>query len=132
MVKQLIIVRTDLGLSKGRLVSQGAHASLAVITNMMNRSISNGGLIQYTLPTTFGSDVDIWLHETFTKVVLKVDSKQQLLDLYKKANELGLHTSFIRESSLIDENGDHTLTCIAVGPAKDEYLLPISEGLKLL
>ena len=34
-VKQVIVMRKDLNLSKGRLVTQGAHASIAFLTDLI-------------------------------------------------------------------------------------------------
>lgn len=36
--KQVIVMRKDLNMRKGKMVAQGAHASMAVLLDMMTRS----------------------------------------------------------------------------------------------
>jgi PTH2 family peptidyl-tRNA hydrolase len=74
----------------------------------------------------------VWLNGLFTKVVVSCDSEQELLELYEQANSNGLPSSLIVDAGLTEFNGVPTKTCIAIGPAKSEYIDKITEHLKLL
>ena len=80
-IKQVIVLRKDLGMRKGKMVAQGAHASMKVFFDLMSRDV--GG--QYTLRL---HEVMVkWVEGLFTKVVLGVDSEEDLLNLYNKAKK---------------------------------------------
>jgi PTH2 family peptidyl-tRNA hydrolase len=77
-IKQVIVVRSDLKMPKGKLAAQVAHASLATI--LKNKSMDEDNLIIPLTPDLYG-----WITETFFKVVLKVNSEQELLVVALKA-----------------------------------------------
>ena len=93
--KQVIVIQKSLNMRKGKMVSQGAHASLGVILNMFNNGqklpeyppeIING---EYTLSLTIkeGSALDQWLRGQFTKICVSVNSEQELIEIYEKAKD---------------------------------------------
>jgi len=61
-VKQVIVMRKDLSLSKGQMVAQGAHASIAFLTNLIQEY--NGE----ALPLSNAEKE--WVYGTFFKVCL--------------------------------------------------------------
>jgi len=114
-MKQIIVMRTDLGMRKGKMIAQGAHASLGVVVDNM------------TDPRVLS-----WLDGRFTKICVRVDSEEELLSVYDAARVAGLLTVLITDAGLTEFNGVPTNTCIAVGPDTAEALDPITEELKLL
>lgn len=116
--KQVIVLRKDLGMRAGKMVAQGAHASLGAV-------LHNGQL--KTDP-----DTKAWLEGRFTKVCVRVESEQDLLDIYNKAKSLGLNCSLIRDAGLTEFHGVPTLTAVAVGPGKPELVDKVTGDLKLL
>ena len=66
------------------------------------------------------------------KIVVRVESEQELFDIYHKAQRAGLITSLILDAGLTEFDGVPTYTCIAIGPATDDDLKPITGHLKLL
>jgi PTH2 family peptidyl-tRNA hydrolase len=74
----------------------------------------------------------LWLADKFTKIVVRVESEQELFDIYNKAQAAKLIVSLIQDAGLTEFGGVPTYTCIAIGPAKDEELGPITGHLKLL
>jgi len=116
--KQVIVLRKDLNMRKGKMVAQGAHASLGAI-------LHNGQLKR-------NDDVDAWLEGRFTKVCVSVDSEEELLDIYNKAKAQKLNCSLIRDAGLTEFDGVPTLTAVGVGPAKPEIVDKITGQLKLL
>jgi len=116
--KQVIVLRKDLNMRKGKMVAQGAHASLAAI-------LHNGKLRNHP-------DVDAWLEGRFTKVCVSVDSEQELIDIHEYARAQGLLTSLIRDAGLTEFGGVPTLTAVAVGPGIPEHVDKVTGKLKLL
>lgn len=137
-VKQIIVIRKDLKMRKGKMISQGCHASLAVILNLMINDLPYVGednepiILNKRLKYERDSALDKWISEKFTKIVVSVNSEQELLDIYNKAKEAGLYCSLIQDAGDTEFHSIPTLTCCAIGPAYSEELDPITGHLKLL
>lgn len=114
-MKLVILMRTDLGMGKGKMVAQGAHA-----TSKATRSVGNS------------SNYNPWLVDGEPKIVLKVSSKEQLMELVKRAGNAKLPTGFIVDAGLTKFQGTATLTCGWIGPAVDAQIDHITKDLKLL
>jgi|SRR3989344_8091103 len=110
--KMVILVRKDLGLSKGKIAVQCAHASAEAVLKSNKEKINE------------------W--RTFSKkVVLEVDNENDLLKYKKEAEKLKLVTSLIKDAGLT-EIPENTLTCLAIGPDDDEKIDKITGKLKTL
>jgi PTH2 family peptidyl-tRNA hydrolase len=114
-MKQIIVMRKDLGMRAGKMVSQGAHASVASVERFRD-----------------DPRVKAWLASSFTKITVRVESEAELTTLYDQAVEAGLLAVQIVDSGRTEFDGVPTLTCIAIGPDTDEKLEPITGELKLL
>lgn len=123
-VKQVIIIRKDLKMNKGRMVAQGAHASIAVILNEMKNS-----MLYDIKELKLDEELDPWINKSFVKVCLAVDSEVELLDILNKAKDAGLRTSLIYDDIGI---GERVNTCIAIGPNFSDRIDKIVGHLKLL
>jgi PTH2 family peptidyl-tRNA hydrolase len=134
--KQVIILRKDLNMRKGKMVAQGCHASMKAV-------IDHGKIIQthpheqdYALSIDITPDfypaLNEWLKGRFTKVCVSVDSEQELIDVYEQAKTAGLLCSIITDAGLTEFNGIPTKTAVAIGPAFPEQVDPITGHLKLL
>ena len=120
-VKQVIVMRKDLNLSKGRLVTQGAHASIAFLTDLIK---------EYNpLQFPFYKCEEQWINGTFYKVCLAAKDEKELLDIGHQAVAIGLKVYYIQENDLFDEP---TITCIAIGPNYSSIIDPVTKHLKLL
>ena len=65
------------------------------------------------------------------KICLGVESKAELIDIYNKAKEANLPVYTVTDAGHTElEPG--TVTCLAIGPAKDEDIDKITGNLKLL
>lgn len=73
-----------------------------------------------------------WLQESFTKICVRVESEEELLQLHEKADEAGLLCSLIQDSGLTEFGGIPTYTCVAIGPAWAEDVDKITGELRLL
>lgn len=102
--KMVILVRTDLNMTKGKAAAQCCHACLAAYKRALHKS-----------PTLVSS----WESAGQPKVTLKTDSQQQLEELQKRAREAGLVAEAIRDAGKTQlVPGTKTVCAIGPGPAK--------------
>lgn len=116
---------------KGKMVAQGAHASMAVLLNYGSYAATSAGVTEFRLNLA-NPAINEWLGGAFTKVCVSVDSEQELLDIVAKAKEAGVLNALITDSGLTEFNGVPTNTCAAIGPDYPEKLAPLTGHLKLL
>ena len=129
--KQVIVMRTDLNMRKGKMAAQASHASMAVILDMMSSEYTElYETRKLVLP--IGSALEQWVSGSFKKICVGIGSEAELLALYEKAKDLQLPTALITDSGLTEFNGVPTHTCIAIGPDFPERIDYITKELKLL
>ncbi|MDG6955769.1 MAG: peptidyl-tRNA hydrolase [Nitrososphaerota archaeon] len=115
-MKQAIVVRSDLGMGKGKIAAQVAHASL-----------SAAEAAQHKKPGWYAE----WKDGGQAKIVLKAGSEGDLRELFRRAKSAGLPAALIEDRGLTQvEPG--SVTCMAVGPAPDGDVDAITGKLKLL
>ena len=107
--KQVIVIRKDLNMRKGKMVAQGAHASMAAILNLARREGND-------LIIPLDARIEPWLTGRFTKICVSVNSEAELLAIHEKASASGLVASLIRDAGLTEFGGIPTHTAVAVGP----------------
>lgn len=127
-VKQVIVVRKDLKMRKGKMIAQGAHASLAVILNKGRRT----GYSDDRMELYLNADMQEWLDNDFAKICVSANSEKELLDIHKQAFNAGLPCSLIQDQGYTEFDGVPTYTAVAIGPAKVEEINKITGELKLL
>lgn len=132
-VKQVIVVRKDLKMSKGKMAAQVAHASLGALFMAMGigkfATKSDGDILHVKVPN--GSPLDYWLNESFTKVVLEVADEQALRHLEARlVLEKKIPFSTIVDEGRTEFHSD-TLTCIGIGPYWSEAINELTGNLKL-
>ncbi|HQK63334.1 MAG TPA: peptidyl-tRNA hydrolase Pth2 [Methanofastidiosum sp.] len=114
--KQVVVVREDLKLSKGKLSAQVAHAAVScAIKAEKNKN-------------KYFSD---WFSEGQKKVVLKVNDLDSLLKIFNEAKSVGLITELIKDAGLT-EIPPGTITVLGIGPAPEEEIDRVVGNLKLL
>lgn len=127
-VKQVIVMRTDLNMRKGKMCAQASHASMKVILDLNKSSWKNE-----QLQVDYDSRMKAWLVDgTFKKIVVGIGSEVELLNLYVQAQEQNIHRALIRDNGLTEFNGVLTNTCIALGPEYSDKLDKLTGHLKLL
>jgi peptidyl-tRNA hydrolase, PTH2 family len=136
-IKQVIVMRKDLNMRKGKMCAQAAHASMKFIIDCMYREPVTVGsfknhFVEYKLSTYVGSSVDLWLTGLFKKVVVYVESEEKLLSVYKEAFDSSLICSLIQDAGLTEFKGVPTYTCCAIGPDLSEEIDKITKDLPLL
>ncbi len=130
-VKQVIVIRTDLNMRKGKMCAQASHASLGGILQLFDKTIVLGNLV---MEAAFKSKepVSHWLSNSFFKIVLGVDSEEALLDIYNQAKQEGLNVCLITDQGHTEFHGVHTNTCLSIGPDFSSRIGGITGHLKLL
>jgi PTH2 family peptidyl-tRNA hydrolase len=115
-LKQVIVIRRDLDMGKGKMVAQGAHASLSAFLKAWR---------------TRREWAVEWLRSGQKKVVVRVDSLEELVEVYRKARSLGLPVSVVRDKGLTQVPLG-TVTAIGIGPAPADLVDKVTGHLKLL
>ena len=111
--KQVILVRQDLKLPKGKLSSQVAHAS---VSSMLK---------------SHKDDINKWRNKGMKKVVLKVKDLDELLEFKRKIEDAGIVCALIQDAGkTVVESG--TITCLGIGPDKEEKIDGITGTLKMV
>ena len=135
--KQVIVVRKDLNMRKGKMVAQGAHASLAILTN----NLIGYPFKLYKFPFmvlrflylfAFHKPFRVWHTGRFTKICVYVNNEEELQTIYAKAKSRGILCSLIKDAGLTEFKGKPTLTAAAIGPDESSRIDEITGGLKLL
>jgi len=114
-IKQVIVVRKDLNMRKGKIGAQVAHGSLAVTLENLDHPM-----------------VKEWLAGIFTKICVSCDSLDELTELKKKADDADIINALITDSGKTEFKNVATCTVLAIGPAYAEELDKITGDLKLL
>lgn len=125
--KQVIVMRKDLGMRKGKMIAQGAHASLRVILERGTYRAEDG---VYAIEPT--EAMTAWLTGKFTKVCVSVDSESALDAVVERARAAGVPVALITDIGKTEFHGVPTKTCCAVGPAWADEVDAITGELPLL
>jgi len=111
--KQVILVRQDLKLPKGKLSIQVAHASLDVASKSDKKMISE------------------WKQQGGKKVALKVADEKELFKYMGILEGEGIKVALIKDAGhTVVEPG--TVTCLGVGPDEEEKIDKITGSLKMV
>lgn len=111
---------------KGKMVAQGAHASISVLLKYAGRD--EGTFVM----SGFSEHIAAWAEGSQTKVCVSCNSEQELLELYEKAYNAGIACSIIRDEGRTEFNGIPTYTAVAIGPDLPENIDKITGHLPLL
>ena len=124
-IKQVICVRHDLKMRRGKQIAQGAHASMSFIC----RRLQEAGSVSLN---DFTDAQREWLTGAFAKVCCRVDSEEELMAIHDKALEAGLEVHLITDSGKTEFHGEPTNTCLAIGPDEAKKIDKITGHLQLL
>lgn len=112
MYKQVIVIRNDLKMGKGKAIAHACHASLDAAM-MTDEKV-----------------LDAWRKEGAKKIVVKVNSLKEIQDLEKKAKKEKIVHSMIKDAGLTQLKKG-TVTTLGIGPAKEKVVDKITGKLKL-
>jgi len=114
--KMVMLIRTDLKMSKGKIIAQACHAAVesSEIAKRENREVWKK-----------------WRNTSGKKVALRVESLKELLDLYNKALQLNVPCALIKDAGLT-ELPPGTTTALGIGPDRSEIIDKITGDLRLI
>jgi peptidyl-tRNA hydrolase, PTH2 family len=111
--KQVILVRADLKLPKGKLAAQAAHASVEAVLRCGEEMVAK------------------WRSQGMAKIVVKVKDEKELIKYFQAAKDEGFAASLITDAGrTVIAPG--TKTCVGIGPDLEEDLDSLTGELKLL
>lgn len=116
-VKLMLVVRTDLGMTKGKIAAQCGHATLAVYKTLMGNAAADPLLRR-------------WENGGQAKVAVKCESEEELLLLQGQAMSLGLVARVIRDAGRTQIQAGSATVLGVLGPKGT--VDQVTGGLKLL
>jgi len=114
--KQVIVFRSDLKMSKGKIAAQAGHAAVSAAEEARKHHRKWW---------------KAWIEEGQCKIAVEVESEKKLLELERQAKELSLPNALITDRGLT-EVPPGTVTCLGIGPAPAERIDKITGMLPLL
>jgi peptidyl-tRNA hydrolase, PTH2 family len=125
--KQVLVMRKDLNMRKGKMIAQGAHAAMKVLLDRAHKTE-----ISYVVEIFEGDPMYYWLSDIFTKVVVGCSSEEELLLLKSVADMKGIRTALIQDAGKTEFHGEPTYTALAIGPDDIDIIDEVTGHLKLL
>lgn len=114
MIKQVLVLRHDLKVRKGKLIAQGAHAAI--------------GALQKAKP----EDIKKWEEDGCTKICVSVPDEVSLLQLKLDAWVANLPVYLVQDAGRTEFHGEATYTALGIGPAPAELIDVLTGKLPLL
>ncbi len=118
-LKQVILIRRDLKMRRGKEIAQGSHASMAFLLEKIRTG------------EAWTEDETEWMEQGQAKVCLQVGSEVELLAYHERARAAGLTSHVIRDSGRTEFGGQPTFTACALGPHEAEKIDAITGDLSL-
>lgn len=125
--KQVIVIRRDLGMRRGKEIAQGAHASMAWLTSRLRSEDAEG---RWVFPAHLSLAEITWIKGHFTKIVCQVPDQAELVAIYQAAKDAGLNAYLITDAGLT-EFKEPTMTAVGIGPDWAEDIDKVTGELKL-
>lgn len=137
--KQIIVIRRDLRMRKGKIAAQAGHACVEAVLIALAREsrlgqvrvAPEGSWVYLDHDENDASPLTDWFDAGVAKVCVYVDSEEELLDLAARGRERGIAVALVRDAGLTEFHGDPTLTCLAFEPLPAETIDPLTGGLPL-
>lgn len=110
-LKQVILIRKDLGMSKGKIGAQAAHAAVEAVLRSDKKMVSD------------------WRGQGMKKITLKVEDEKELYKYLQIAKDSGLITALITDAGRT-EIAPGTPTCLGIGPDIEKRIDSVTGELK--
>jgi PTH2 family peptidyl-tRNA hydrolase len=114
MFKQVLVLRKDLNMRKGKMVAQGAHAAIGALAKAKD------------------ADIKTWEQDGCTKICVSVPDENSLLKLKLDAWVAGLPVYLVQDAGRTEFNGVPTYTALGIGPGLAEEIDKLTGTLSLL
>ena len=135
--KQMIVMRRDLKMRKGKIAAQAGHACVTAVLmalekeNRLNQIRTDGNGIYLAPSNMDATALSEWFDEGVAKICVYVDSEEELLEIDRKAKEAGIISALICDAGLTEFHGEPTYTCLALEPKSAEEVDKITKELPL-
>ena len=154
--KQMIVMRRDLKMRKGKIAAQAGHACVEAVLLALVRDgrlddvhVAGEDWIELTprpvaledavfdaatgevAPAARISPLDAWFQAGVAKICVYVDSEEELLELHRRAQELGFISALVRDAGYTEFHGEPTYTCLALEPLYPDQVDPLTGELPL-
>jgi peptidyl-tRNA hydrolase len=117
--------------SLGALLKHATSSELKYKNDRIKLSYMPHEMKSIRIDFTHQSPLDCWLNGKFTKIVLAVDSEEELLNIFKLAEDKELNPVLITDAGLTEFNGIPTNTCVGIGPFFVDALEGVTDKLKI-
>ncbi|RVE45541.1 hypothetical protein evm_009806 [Chilo suppressalis] len=114
--KLVLVVRTDLNMSKGKIAAQCGHAAVGAFEKAQRKDPEG---------------LKCWQMTGQAKVAVKTDSVDEIKQIADNAKKMGLITSMIRDAGRT-QIAPNSITVLGVGPAPKDVVDKVTGHLKLL
>ena len=137
--KQMIVMRRDLKMRKGKIAAQAGHACVEatlmalVRENRLDqvRVTESGNWVYLEDDGSESTPLTRWFDKGVAKVCVYVDGEEALLEVAQKGKELGFAVALVRDAGFTEFHGEPTYTCLAFEPLAPEQIDPITGDLPL-
>jgi PTH2 family peptidyl-tRNA hydrolase len=114
--KMVIVMRTDLNLSVGKMIAQACHAAVGCSEECKRTQTKHWRR---------------WRDEGAKKVALQADSLEELEELANKAESLDITYVLIQDAGHTEVTPG-TTTCLGIGPHQEQFIDKVTGNLPLL
>ena len=121
-IKQVLVVRNDLKMGKGKIGAQCGHATLSSYLNAKRMATNS----KYWTKV-----IEKWNWEGVKKICVKVNTAEELIEVQKMANKLGLPNYLVADAGHT-QIAAGSLTVCGIGPASSAQIDAITKDKKLL
>lgn len=135
--KQVIVVRRDLKMRKGKIAAQSGHACVEAVLmalakeDRLSDARVEDGWVQLADTGRDATPLSEWFARGVAKICVYVDSEEALLDLAKQGEDAGFCVALIQDAGHTEFHGEPTYTCLAFEPLYPEQIDPITGELPL-
>lgn len=135
--KQVIVMRRDLKMRKGKIAAQSGHACVEAVLmalakeNRLNDVKVSNGWISIENETRETTPLSEWFANGVAKICVYVDSEEALLDLDRRGKDLGFITALVQDAGHTEFHGEPTYTCLAFEPLYPEQIDQLTGNLPL-
>lgn len=128
--KQVIVIRKDLNMRKGKLAAQAAHAATAAVLHNLARVLLYK--LMYKLGIKSSNPLFHWVNGSFTKICVSVNSEAELEGIKILAESRGITAYMIIDKGVTEFNNAPTKTCLSIGPAYNAAFIGVTSALPLM
>jgi PTH2 family peptidyl-tRNA hydrolase len=121
MFKQVIVIRKDLNMRKGKMIAQACHGAVNLVMDILKSDNHTATNKLYR-----------WMENDYKKICLGVNSEEELIEICRVASVKGIPRHLVIDNGLTEFHGVKTTTCVVLGPWENEELDEVTGGLTLL